>query len=295
MVYNTRPTVRKRLLGAKLKRARIAAGLSVEAVAEHEGSAPASVYRKENGFTAVHPSSIDFYAKLYRPKFDEGDPDAVARWDTEVERWREWARRSKDRGPWAASGAIVGPTYVDYADAESLADELRTWQPLVIPGLLQTRRYSEEVLRAGTPVHPGSSSSVEDLVEFRERRKEMSLARETPLRIWAVIGEAAISTPVGSKEDQKDQLQHLLNLGETLVRIQVLRFGSGPHTGLSGSFNLLSYGSDSILFREGNNDGSFNDDEGQVRAYQARYELLQADALSMPASRRYLHETLSKI
>lgn len=292
MPYNSRPNFRRKILGGKLTKAREAKGLRVEDVAETAGQSTAAIYRHESGHTAVKPSLIPFYTELY------GINDPI-----EVERWKEWARRARDKGPWAESGGMVGPTFRDYADAESFSEELRVWELGVIPGLLQTRRYSEELIRGSATVRPGQlpdeETEVEERVLLRESRKEI-LDRETPPRIWVVIGESAILTPPsvsisGPAEAHAEQVQHLLNLGETKVTIQVLPMDTGLHIGLSGAFTLITFDDVDMVFREGYGDGSFIDDEERVRAYRARYERLQSQALSISDTRRYLHRVLAKM
>jgi transcriptional regulator with XRE-family HTH domain len=284
--YNARPTIRRKILGRKLTRAREAIGLTVEAVAEKANTTPSSIYRQESGHTAVKPTQVPFYTSLY----EITDP-------VEIDRWTEWARRAKERGPWAASGSTVGPSYQDYADAESLSEELRTWELSLIPGLLQTPRYSAAVIRAGSLVHPGQQPDypVDELLELRESRKAILSRKDGAPAVWAVIGEAAVKMTPGSPDAHRDQIQHLLNLGETKVTIQVLPLASGPHAGLSGSFSIITFDDVDMVFREGFGDGSFIDDEDQVRSYRARYERLQSQALSIESSRRYLHEALADI
>lgn len=289
MAYGARPTIRRKILGRKLSAAREAANLSVEQVAEHAGKSGAAIYRQESGHTAVQASMIPFYANLY------GIDDKE-----EIERWTAWAKKAKQRGTWATSGSLVGPSYQDYADAESLCLELRTWELGVIPGLLQTKQYSEAVIRAAATVRPGQLPSeegeVEALVGLRESRKQI-LDSETAPRIWAVIGQPAVMTPPDPRDPKshREQIQHLLNLGETKATIQVLTTDSGLHVGLSGSFSILSFDDADMVFREGYGDGSFVDEEVRVRSYQARYERLQSQALSVLDTRQLLLETFNSL
>lgn len=283
--YKTKPKTRNRLLGSQLEQARKRAGLSVEDVSEKTKITKPSLYRYEKGITAVRPDTVEKLARLYGVKDGE-----------EKERWLEYARKAKAPGVWATSGSTMGPTYLDYADAESMADELRTWQPLVIPGLLQTREYSEEVIGAAAAAYPMATSyPVEELLKLREKRKEVLLRSEPPLSYWAVIGEAAVRTPCSGTGPWKAQLQHLLNLGDQGAVIQILPHGSGIHPGTSGAFEVLTFGSDSVVFREGYGDGAFIDDDDPVRVYRARYEVLQAQAMPIARSRKYIHEILSTI
>lgn len=289
MAYNGRPTIRRKILGRELTKAREAAGLTIEQVAAEASVSAATIYRQESGHVAVKPTMIPFFIHLYGIH----DQTVEARWDA-------WARMAKTKGPWAASGSTVGPSYRDYAEAEDMARELRTWQLGVIPGLLQTTRYSEAVIRAAATVLPGQLPSEEEeiasLVKLRETRKAI-LERDDSPRIWAVIGEAAILTPpsVADRDAHKEQIQHLLNLGETKATVQVLPLDTGLHGCLSGSFTIIKFEDLNLVFREGYGDGSFVDDEERVRSYEARYARLHSQALSIADTRRYLHEVFSKM
>ncbi|MEV5567974.1 DUF5753 domain-containing protein [Streptomyces sp. NPDC052196] len=137
-------------------------------------------------------------------------------------------------------------------------------------------------------------------MRLREARKAI-LSRTDPLppRLWFILGEAAILTPPvpTNTTTHVDQIRRLLDVGETAVTIQILPMDTGLHTGLAGSFTLLTLddGVD-LIFREGyHGDGSFGDDPERVRSYRARYEQLIGQALSPAESRRYLHGLLQKL
>lgn len=282
MVYNSRPTIRRMLLAGKLSKAREQAGLTVEDVATRLGTHVSSIYRQESGHTAVKVADVSYLAKLY------GVTDEIT-----ITRWEEWARRSKQRGWWTSFGTKVGPTYLDYADAEDLASELRAWEPLVVPGLLQTREYSETIIRTNAEAHQ-NSLPIEELMQLRERRKEV-LNRPVPPRLWMILGEAALRTEVGGVRVMREQWQHLLNLGERPnLTLQVLPFTAGAHAGVGGSFVVMSFDEDDVVFREGGTTGAFNDEPAEVAVTRTRYSLLQTQALSMSDTRGYLHGLLSQ-
>lgn len=288
MAYNARPKPRRLIFGRMLKDARTAAGVKVEEVRLAMGLSVPAVYRHEAGISAVDAKLVDQYAELYNVTNK-----------AEIDKWRQWAKKGKQKGPWASFDSTAGPTYEDYADAESLCTALHVFEPYVIHGLLQTTEYSRALISTDATVHPADSRRQEYLLDLREARKRL-LQREDPLppRIWAILGEAAIQTPprTGDRRAHADQVQHLLNLGEQTAQIQVLPMETGLHAGMSGSFSILTFDINvDMVFREGYGDGLFLDAEGTVQSYRDRYNALQSQALSPVDSRRYLHKVLKQL
>ncbi|MDV9169830.1 helix-turn-helix transcriptional regulator [Streptomyces sp. W16] len=286
MSYKGVPTVRKRLLGGQLRRIREARGVSVDDVANRLGMSVPAVRRQESGHTATSVADVMAYAKIY-----ELD-------DLELQkRLTELAKHGRVRGWWTAYGSTVGPTAVDVADAEDLATEIRTFQPLVIPGIFQTRDYSSTVIDVGIGLRPEENSpSVEDLLTLRERRKRI-LEGDNPPQVYAIIGEAAVLTKVGGPKVMHEQLNHLVTLGERRnIHIQMLPFSAGAHVGMSGAFVVLSFGDTldgSITYLEKGGLDSFNDDPVEVRVSATRFTHLQAQALSVTDTRTYLQQAIS--
>jgi transcriptional regulator with XRE-family HTH domain len=293
VAYKVRRTIRRAILGNMLKRARLAAGVEVEDVVKALGFSRPVVYRQEDGIAPVPVEKIPELTKLY------GVTDQA-----EIDKWTKWARISATKETaWGPYGNSLGPTFEDYADVESLALEIRAFEPVVIHGLLQTTRYSQEAIRAseGVLVGPRPVGDVaSSRMKLREARKEI-LDREDPAppRLWFILGEAAVLTPpsVTDKKVHRDQIQRLLDVGEMSATIQILPMDSGLHTGLAGSFSILTVDdSTDMIFREGyHGDGSFGDDPDRVRSYRTRFEQLIGQALSPAESRRYLHELLNKV
>jgi hypothetical protein len=288
VAYNARPTIRRLILGGMLKQAREANGVKIDTVVEALGVSRPVVYRQEGGIAPVYDEQIHTLVSLYSIT-DQN----------RIDKWLRWAKKSRDKGPWVSSGGTLGPTFEDYREAEWLAEELRVWEPCVIPGLLQTKEYSQAIIGTDATVHPADSGRQAELLKLREERKQI-LGRTDPLppRFWAIVGEAAVRTPPvpGDRISHREQLQHLLNLGETQAKIQILPMEAGLHTGLSGAFSLLTL-DDSVdmVFREGYGDGVFLDEPEHVRSYRVRYEALQVQALAPADSRRYLHDVLKEL
>lgn len=282
MGYKGVPTARKRLLGNQLRRLREEQKISVETVADQLGVGTSSVRRQESGHTAVSVADAKAYLDIYGL-----DDQALHRKLTEL------ARYSRVRGWWAAYGKTAGPTATDLADMEDLATEIRTFQPLVIPGIMQTRAYTETMAGLGA----GLAERVWDLekvVTVRERRKTI-LDRKKPLRVWAVVGEAALLTPVGGPSVMAQQVEHLSELAQRRnISLQLLPFQAGAHLGMTGPFLLLNFAESettdaSIMYVESGD--AFNDDPERVRGSISRFSSLQAQALSTDDTRRYLEKS----
>jgi transcriptional regulator with XRE-family HTH domain len=284
--YKGVPTIRKRLVGSQLARLRKACGLSVEEAAAEMGVGAFTVRRQESGETAVSVADAKAYADIYQ--VEDGD----AR-----ERLLNLAKHGRTRGWWTGFDRTVGPAAIDLADAEDLATGVKTWHPCVIPGLLQTREYSAAVIEVRRSLGEAEEVLAADgFLELRERRKEV-LRREKPPHLWAIIGEAAILTEVGGKAVMDGQLRHLLNVAELPhVSIQMLPFSAGAHAGMSGPFMVMSFDATldgGIVFLENAGGNAFSDDPLEARQRTDRFAHLQAQALSVAETRRYLLRAIS--
>ncbi|MDG4764696.1 helix-turn-helix transcriptional regulator [Solwaraspora sp. WMMD406] len=131
----------------------------------------------------------------------------------------------EDRYPWMRP----------WVEHERRALLLRTYEPLLIPGLLQTEGYMRAVLATSTM----NDGRIDDLVRTRLERQAATLGRDNPVVISAIIGEFALSR--SPREVMKDQLGHLVDLGHRpSVKVRVLPDEAGLHLGLGGAFVIAS-------------------------------------------------------
>lgn len=85
----------------------------------------------------------------------------------------------------------------------------RVWEPVVVPGLLQTREYAREVLATVVDFY-GIPDDVEDGVRFRLDAQRV-LSR-SDRRFLLLLGEAALYTAVGDTAVMHAQLERLLDV-----------------------------------------------------------------------------------
>ncbi|MEU9758944.1 helix-turn-helix transcriptional regulator [Streptomyces sp. NPDC047987] len=172
------------------------------------------------------------------------------------------------------------PTWFQpYAEMESRAAYISTYQAQLVYGLLQTGDYAQAVLSTGMP------DDLEGLVAARLERQRI-LERERPPLTWVVLDEAVLHRPIGGREVMRKQLQRLLDLADhRWMRIQVLPFAAGEHASLAGSFTTMRFDDDpDIVYTEDVISGHMTANPDTVREAALRYAHLQAAALSVEDS-----------
>jgi hypothetical protein len=137
-----------------------------------------------------------------------------------------------------------------------------------------------------------TSEQVSKRVNVRIRRQDRITDADEPLRLWAVIDEAALRRRVGSREIMREQLAHLLELS-TLphVTVQVLPFEVGAHPGLNGQFTILEFTDStdaSVVYLEGITSDLYLEKDTDVHSYSVMYEHLRAQALSAEQTRQLI-------
>ncbi|MFY1695570.1 helix-turn-helix domain-containing protein [Solwaraspora sp. WMMA2101] len=117
-----------------------------------------------------------------------------------------------------------------WLESERRALVLRSFQPLVIPGLLQTEAYARAVLTAGTRTR----RRLDEAIAVRLERQSATLDRDEDIQFTSIIAEAVLRQPGAF---MKDQLEHLVDIGHRSdVQIRVLPADVGMHVGLAGAF-----------------------------------------------------------
>ena len=162
-----------------------------------------------------------------------------------------------------------------FAELESKASYLSTYQCQLIYGLLQTEEYARAVIGVE------HSDRLDELVAARLDRQRI-LERQDPPVLWVVLDEAVLHRETGSREVMRGQLAHLLGLfGRPWLEIQVLPFSAGQHAGMMGSFTLLRFDSDpDVHYSESYDQGHMTANPSVIKERSVGYARLQAAALS---------------
>jgi hypothetical protein len=158
---------------------------------------------------------------------------------------------------------------------------LRWWEPLVVPGLLQTEAYARAMIRAGRP--GDSDAEVEQMVIARISRQAIWDRKDPPPpMLFAVLGEAILRQRVGDSQIMRDQLGHLADMAANpRVTVQVLPFGVAAHPGMLGPFLVASFDSDrDSAYLDNALDGQVTERRNQVARITLLYDSLRSVALS---------------
>ncbi|MEU6186074.1 helix-turn-helix transcriptional regulator [Nocardia sp. NPDC047038] len=201
----------------------------------------ASVIAKELGFTLSYWSKVEKERVLAEDKLRklmsllEFDQDERA----EMLRLRDIAKR---RGWWSEYAELLSDEVIRLYGLEHGAQSIRTYESVLIPGLLQTREYAQALFT--NDLARVRRVEIDRWVEVRMRRQER-LAGPDPLRFLAVIGEAALTHRTGGGDVLRGQLRHLASLIERYpesVDIRVIPFDAPGGVLLGGAtFHVIGF------------------------------------------------------
>ncbi|GAA1224770.1 helix-turn-helix transcriptional regulator [Prauserella halophila] len=258
------PTVRRRRLAGELRRLREAADLTIDDVAERLECSASKVSRVETGNVGVTPRDARDMLGLYGVTGQEAD--ALV----------QLAREARKRGWWHAYSEVFTGTFVGL---EADASSLRAYQALLVPGLLQTRRYAHAVIRAMRP--DSTETEVSRRVEARLERQAL-LQDAHPPEYWAVVDEAVLHRAVGGAEVMAEQLWRMVDIAALPhATIQVVPFGGGAHPGMEGPFLILGFPEQAdhdVVYVDSTNGGLYLEEDSEVHRYALMFDHLRAAA-----------------
>jgi len=262
------PTVRRMLVGARLRRLRTELGLSREEAAQAIRASEWKIHRLENGQVGFKDRDIiDLLAR-----YGVSDPAEVADFLT-------LAREANTPGWWQHYGDVLPSWFRTYVDLEQAATLIRTYEGQFVPGLLQTDDYMRAVVRGAHLEESGEE--VGRRVRLRLAR-QMLLTRQGPPRLWAVVDEAALRRPVGGREVMRGQLERLIEATKLPnVTLQILPFAVGAHAAMGSAFSILRFADreiPDIVYLEHLTNAVYLDRRNEVERYLDAMELLCVDS-----------------
>jgi len=261
------PTVRRWELAKHLRALRASRGLSIEQVASELLCSPSKISRIENAVRAPTQRDVRDLSRIYEVSDETG------------RELMELARESKQRAWWQIYDEVVSRAST-YIDLEEAATEISWYETIRIPGLLQTPDYTRAIMRALFP-----SMGPEGLDQYAASRAERQnrLIAKPPLRLWAILDEAAVRRQVGGPKVLYDQLQRLIEVAQQFpnVTLQLVPFTAGGHAGMDGSFSIMTFPQGSlsdIIYIENRTGNIFLDRESDLQVFREVLNYLRATA-----------------
>lgn len=142
---------------------------------------------------------------------------------------------------WEPYRHLIPSSLLDYIIEEANASNIDMFEPVHIPGILQTESYARMALtQAG--MYQFDAKGVDERVKLRMQRQWQIMDKGDPPQITVILDEAALHRHAHSAETLREQLLHIAELAELpMVTIRVLPFSAGLHAGMdAGGFTILS-------------------------------------------------------
>lgn len=255
---------RARALAAELRDLRRQAKLSTRDAAERIGISSASLNRNELGTRMPSPEEVSGLLVIY-------GVTGVTR-----ERVLALARAANPSGWWETGKYALPKQLPTLITFESEATRITQFQPLVVPGLLQTHAYMRAVMEAfGAP-----DADADTRVAARAGRQTV-LTRKHPPRYFAIMDEAALRRPFGGHKVMAEQIRRIIEFAEQPnIAVQVIPFERGGYPNF-GSYVLLQFAkAPDIVHLEHKQASGFLDDPEDTAPFQPLTDTLKAAALA---------------
>ncbi|MFF0494472.1 helix-turn-helix domain-containing protein [Nocardia sp. NPDC004068] len=271
-------TLPRRRLGRALRDARQALGLTLDQVVAAVGGkafSRATLSRIENGQSEnVSEMEVEYLCKQYL--LNEGKTEylktLVAMTDVKV-----WFEDSKH---------LIAPGFGTYLELEAFASEFWFYQPILVPGLLQTADYAR-TLETRNPAY--AASTVETRVQLRMRRSEILTRDKNPAAAEFIIHENVLYSGVGSNHAMREQLGHIIRMGRRRnISIRVLPFSNSAPTGsVIPPHIILDFPDDepSVVYTEAAIGSTTFEDQDRVERFRALNDILREASLDESVSR----------
>lgn len=221
------PTALRIALGTQLRRLREASGVSAPAAGAAIRGSHAKISRLELGRVGFKQRDVADLLSLYGVEDEQQRDELLA-----------LAERSNMPGWWHQYADILPGWFEYYLGLEQASSVVRTYEPQLVPGLLQTEDCARAVIRAG---HPGATGAeIDRRVALRMRRQQVLTRPDAPA-VWVVVDEAALRR-LGTRTATEAQIRHLMDVADLPnVSLQAVPFRSGAHPAAGGPFSILRF------------------------------------------------------
>jgi Domain of unknown function (DUF5753)/Helix-turn-helix domain len=276
------PTALRIVLGNQLRQLREASGITAGAAGHAIRASHAKISRMELGRVGFKERDVADLLTLYGI-IDEQERGAFL----------ALARRANVPGWWHHYSDILPHWFEMYLGLEQAASVIRTYEPQLVPGLLQTESGARAVIQLNPDL---PVTDIDRRVALRMKRQRVLTQPEAP-NLWAVIDEAALWRLDG-RAAMRDQMQHLIDMAELPnITLQVMPFYSGAHAAVGGPFTILRFSEPDLpdlVYLEQLTSALYLDKNEDVQHYLMVMDRLCVQAKSPAETIRFLSSTLKE-
>jgi transcriptional regulator with XRE-family HTH domain len=277
-------SVRQRRAAAELKRLRELALLTADEVAQQIGWSASKVSRVENARIRLRPDDVERLLGLYEVGAEQR------------ETLISLVEEDGDKKWWDAYADILSPDMLTLISFEAEASTALNYEPMVIPGLLQTKAYARRVIHMWRSITSVPPPELERRLEVRLNRQRV-ISSTDPLKLSVIIDEAVLRRQIDERAVMREQLHHLVDASELPnVRLQILRL-SGLHVTSAGpimSLRIPDFGD--VVYLEDFTDGHlYIDDAAVIYQHALVFEKLSQASLDPDESRQLIRQTANEL
>ncbi|MEV2220623.1 helix-turn-helix transcriptional regulator [Nocardia vinacea] len=260
-------------LGARLREVRFSAGLSGAELARRNGWDPSKVSKIEYG--KIKPSRVDIEAYCRDCNANDQLVDLLATRNNIDSAYMEW-RKVLGTGTKRRQQASV--------KWESEARILRWYEPVLIPGLLQTADYATGILRKVI----GFNNIPDDLDEGVSKRMERQrILYQQDHLFHFVLAEQALYTTVGDDQTMIGQLDRLIAI-QGMPRITVGIVPSmAPFESATTSFVMFD---NKMVLVEGITAELMITQPREIKVYHRTFDILAEQSVTGEAARNLIRK-----
>ncbi|GAA4235211.1 helix-turn-helix transcriptional regulator [Actinomadura meridiana] len=176
-----------------------------------------------------------------------------------------------------------------FKEYERRSNLVKTYEPSLIPGLLQREAYARAVFTTSR------RTDVEEAVAERMTRQQI-LTRPNPCKLMAILDTAAILRIFGDADVMRDQLSHLLEVSEwPNVYLRVTSDRLIGYGGVGGGFTVMQTPTGDLGFATVGSTGHISLDPADIQEQAIRYDQIGMSSLTIEASRAFIAKTLESI
>lgn len=260
-------------LGEMLRTLRERVGVQTKTVEEDLRWYPGKMSRVEQGKRVPVAAEVDRLADLY--KLNEGE--------------RSTLHLLADAARKRESSAHVADFAQTYVTLERAAIEIDHFDTELILALVQTESYARALLETSP------AGEVAERVVDRMARQSI-LVRPNPPRVRLLLGEASLHRMVGGAEVLREQLKHLVDVGQMPnVSIRILPFAAGAHIAIGVGFTFLRLASLSRVYIEGLTDATYIHEPDETAAYEEGFTQLWGIAADESESATILRRRIKQL